>query len=142
MSHEIRTPMNGIIGMSELLYQEPLTEQNKRKVSSIVNSARALLRIIDDILDLSKIEAGKMSVEAIETSIAEIIESVALEMSADALSKHCRLELHFEHAVTGSGLTDPARVRQILINLISNAIKFSEGTAANPATVTITLRPD
>ena len=82
MSHEIRTPMNGIIGMSELLYQEPLVEQNKRKVSSIVNSARALLRIIDDILDLSKIEAGKMSVEETDTSIAEIAESVALEMSA------------------------------------------------------------
>ena len=132
MSHEIRTPMNGIIGMSELLYQEPLAEQNKRKVSSIVNSARALLRIIDDILDLSKIEAGKMSVEETETSIAEIAESVALEMSAEALSKHCRLELHFDHSITGSGLTDPARVRQILINLLSNAIKFSDGTVENP----------
>ena len=140
MSHEIRTPMNGIIGMSELLYQEPLAEQNKRKVSSIVNSARALLRIIDDILDLSKIEAGKMSVEETETSIAEIAESVALEMSAEALSKHCRLELHFDHSITGSGLTDPARVRQILINLLSNAIKFSDGTVENPAKIIVTLR--
>jgi len=142
MSHEIRTPMNGIIGMSELLYQEPLAEQNKRKVSSIVNSARALLRIIDDILDLSKIEAGKMSVEETETSIAEIIESVALEMSAEALTKNCRLELHFDHSTTGSGLTDPARVRQILINLLSNALKFSDGTAENPAKIIVTLSND
>lgn len=129
MSHEIRTPMNGIIGMSELLSDTPIPESEKRKVSSILNSSRSLLRIIDDILDLSKIEAGKLTVEKAEASFAELCESVAVELSPEASRRHTRLDLHIDAEMSDRVLSDPARVRQILRNLLSNAIKFSQHDA-------------
>ena len=129
MSHEIRTPMNGIIGMSELLSDVSLPDGEKRKVSSILNSSRSLLRIIDDILDLSKIEAGKLSVELAETSFAELCESVAVELSPEASRRHTRLDLQIDPKMAEKVYSDPARVRQILRNLLSNAVKFSQHEA-------------
>ena len=126
MSHEIRTPMNGIIGMSELLSDVSLPDGEKRKVSSILNSSRSLLRIIDDILDLSKIEAGKLSVELAETSFAELCESVAVELSPEASRRHTRLDLQIDPKRAAKVYSDPARDRQIMRNLLSNTVQFSQ----------------
>ena len=126
MSHEIRTPMNGVMGMSELLQGTELSARQRRLAETITRSAAGLLEIINDILDFSKIEAGKLELEHIEFALREIIEEtieiLVLRARAKGLELRCEIEPSVPAAVRG----DPMRLRQVLINLAGNAIKFTE----------------
>ncbi len=131
MSHEIRTPMNGVLGMAELLLRCALGDKERHLTESIHRSGTVLLAVINDILDFSKIEAGKMQLEAIPFEIRRTIqEAVDLAMLA-AQGKHLRLSHQIDPNVPHYLLGDPARLRQVLVNLLGNAIKFTErGTIA------------
>jgi signal transduction histidine kinase/CheY-like chemotaxis protein len=127
MSHEIRTPMTAILGFADMLSEPGLTEDEQRGVvSSIRRNSEHLLKIINDILDISKIEAGGMTVEPLVCQPAELVEEVASFMRPRAAA--CGLDLHVEVAdgTPEEIRTDPTRLRQILTNLIGNAIKFTE----------------
>jgi signal transduction histidine kinase len=126
MSHEIRTPMNGITGMLQLLQDTPLTAEQQQQIDIAGKSAETLLRLLDDILDLTKVESGQLDFEEIDFSPAELVEEVAALCSTPASVKG--LPLHFR---PGPGLPpfvtgDPMRLRQVLLNLIGNAVKFTD----------------
>ena len=126
MSHEIRTPMNGIMVMAELLSAAELSLRHQRYASVIVNSGQSLLSIINDILDLSKIEAGKMDLELIECDPSAIAGDVLNLFSEKAASKKIGLAAYVAPDVPRTVLADPVRLNQILSNLVNNAIKFTE----------------
>jgi signal transduction histidine kinase len=126
MSHEIRTPMNGIIGMLQLLHDTPLTADQQAQLGVAGKSADTLLRLLDDILDLSKVESGKLELEEIDFSPAEVGEEVAALFQTQAAAKNLPVHYHpgsdLPAAVTG----DPMRLRQVLLNLVGNAVKFTD----------------
>jgi two-component system, sensor histidine kinase and response regulator len=126
MSHEIRTPMNGVMGMSELLQATELTPRQRHLSKTISQSAEALLQIINDILDFSKVEAGKLELESIEFGLRETVEQAIEICAARAHAKGLELAAAVDLAVPGKVRSDPMRLRQILINLVGNAIKFTE----------------
>ncbi|MEI7430436.1 MAG: PAS domain S-box protein, partial [Betaproteobacteria bacterium] len=126
MSHEIRTPMNAIIGLTHLLRKETADAGAKDKLTKVNDAAQHLLGIINNILDLSKIEAGRLTIEENEFSPAQIIESTLTMLNDRARSKGLRLTRFIEDSVPSQLLGDSLRLSQILINLVGNAIKFSD----------------
>jgi two-component system, sensor histidine kinase and response regulator len=126
MSHEIRTPMNGVMGMSELLQSTELTPRQRHLSETISHSAEALLQIINDILDFSKVEAGKLELERVEFGLREAVEETIEIFAGRAHAKRLELACAVELDVPGTVWGDPMRLRQILINFVGNAIKFTD----------------
>ena len=126
MSHELRAPLNGIVGMSELLVDGQLGEEQRRQIGIIQTSAQNLLSLINDILDLSKIEAGKLLLEHVEFNLQECIESAVAVLAHSAQRKNLKLSVRIQPDAPRRLSGDPGRLRQIIINLVSNAIKFTE----------------
>lgn len=126
MSHEIRTPMTAILGFTEVLHSRLEDEELQKTTAAIKRNGRHLLGIIDDILDLSKIEAGKLEIRVRPTPLPPLLWEVRSMMSARAIERGIDLRLRYATPVPESILTDPAKVRQILVNVVGNAIKFTE----------------
>jgi PAS domain S-box-containing protein len=126
MSHEIRTPMNGIIGMADSLMREPLGVEQADQVNIIKKSADLLLNIINDILDLSKIEAGKMVLEEIPFKLHDEVKLITELFAPAAMEKDVLLKYNIDNDIPDKLIGDPFRLRQIIINLIGNSIKFTQ----------------
>ncbi|MCB0429592.1 MAG: response regulator [Flavobacteriales bacterium] len=126
MSHEIRTPMNAIVGFTEQVLQSNLRPEQKEQLDMVKKSADHLLRIINEILDYSKLEAGKLELEYIGFNPGKLIEEITLLMKPQAIKKNLDLTWELENSVPQILLGDPVRLKQILLNIVGNAIKFTE----------------
>ncbi|MEJ8836895.1 PAS domain-containing protein [Ramlibacter sp. AN1133] len=125
MSHEIRTPLNGIIGMTKLLLDEPLSAEVRRHADLVDRSAHSLLALVNDILDFSKIEAGQMEIESVAFDLHELVEDLATLYRLRATEKSLLFRVRMEPGVPQFVQGDPTRIRQVLVNLLGNALKFT-----------------
>jgi len=126
MSHEVRTPMNGIMGMNSLLLDTELTDEQRRYAEIVRHSSEALLVVIDDILDIAKLDDGHVELEALDFELGEMVEDATALLAVKAQEKSIHLSTYIEPDARREFHGDPFRIRQILLNLIGNAIKFTE----------------
>ncbi len=136
MSHEIRTPINGILGMAELLRASELTAKQRKRLDTLRASSESLLAVLDDILDYSKLQADKLALEVADFDLRKVVEDVADLMALKAQEKEVEMLCFVEPAVPTRLRGDPNRVRQVLINLVGNAVKF---TAAGSISLVVRL---
>ncbi len=134
MSHEIRTPMNGVLGMTDALSKTTLTRQQIKYIDLIKQSGKSLLTVINDILDFSKIEAGKLTFEAIAFNLRDEVASILRLIDTENQRKNIEINYHIDANVPESVISDPVRFRQVITNLLNNALKFTEF-----GTVTLTI---
>jgi PAS domain S-box-containing protein len=131
MSHEIRTPLNGILGMTQALSAQPMPQDQVEMVNTIAESGEVLMALLNDVLDISKIEAGKFEINRIEDDLRISLARVERLFSPTANEKNLALEFTFDQSIPPSIMLDPVRVRQCVSNLVSNALKFTpSGTIA------------
>ncbi|MBW8038579.1 MAG: DUF3365 domain-containing protein [Planctomycetes bacterium] len=126
MSHEIRTPMNAVVGFSDLLADEELTDQQRYYIKIICNSSKHLLKVIDNILDFSRIEAEKLDIEMDQCSLRDLLDAIESMMRPLVAEKDLKFEVREDKGLPANIYTDRARLQQCLINLVNNAIKFTE----------------
>ena len=126
MSHEIRTPINGLLGMIGLTLDSPLNNEQKQQLSIAYDSGKVLVALLNDILDLSKFEAGKLQLERIPFDLGALLEETASLLSQNAGKQDIELTCRVDPRLPGMLLGDPTRIRQIISNLLSNALKFTE----------------
>ncbi|WP_266170455.1 transporter substrate-binding domain-containing protein [Dyella subtropica] len=125
MSHEIRTPMNGVIGMIELLGHTSLSEEQRQMLGTVEISATALLQILDDVLDFSKMEAGRLTMEYVPVDIRDLVDSTVSVLAAQAHRKGLSLSVDIDARLAAEVSAENVRLRQVMLNLLSNAIKFT-----------------
>ena len=126
MSHEIRTPMNGVLGMAQVLESTDLNERQKEFLKTITTSGDALMTILNDILDISKVEAGKLELEPLQANLRNAIEDVASVLGGHASKKGLEFIIDYQPGIPENVIVDIGRMRQILMNLVGNALKFTE----------------
>lgn len=139
MSHEIRTPLNGILGMAQVLERRAADQAQRESLGIITDAGRSLMAVLDNVLDLSKIEAGKMELSADTFRLSDIIDAAIAPYSALAAEKHLSIEAEISQAAQASWIGDGPRLRQVLANLVSNAVKF---TADGGVRIVADLAPD